>query len=96
MKEAHNYRIKLLIINTNRRFELMQKAQKRVERDENQEILELLENSAVNFANAELNRSRLRKIRDNQDNFNLDIWKNWQELGWLDLAFLRLRMILTL
>ena len=63
----------------------MQKAQKRVERDENQEILDLLENSAVNFANAELNRSRLRKIRDNQDNFNLDIWKKIGELGWLDL-----------
>ena len=63
----------------------MQKAQKRVERDENQEILDLLENSAVNFANAELDRSRLRKIRDNQDNFNLDVWKKIGELGWLDL-----------
>ena len=73
----------------------MQKAQKRVERDENQEILDLLENSAVNFANAELDRSRLRKIRDNQDNFNLDIWKKLANLdGWI--YFLRLRMILTL
>ena len=73
----------------------MQKAQKRVERDENQEILDLLENSAVNFANAELDRSRLRKIRDNQDNFNLDIWKKLANLdGWI--YFLRLRTILTL
>ena len=47
-------------------------ASKQVEQDENQEILEMLENSAINFATAELDRSRLRKIRDSQDNFNLE------------------------
>ena len=45
----------------------------------------MLENSAVNFAIAELNRSRLRKDKQSKDNFNLDIWKKIGELGWLDL-----------
>jgi len=63
----------------------METASKQVEQDENQEILDMLENSAINFATAELDRSRLRKIRDSQDNFNLEVWKKIGALGWLDL-----------
>ena len=63
----------------------MRTASQRVGQDEKQEILDLLENSAINFTNAELDRSRLRKIRDNQDNFDLEIWRKIGALGWLDL-----------
>ena len=63
----------------------MPTSSQRIEPDENQEILDLLENSAVNFVNAELDRSRLRKIRDNQDNFDFKVWEKIGALGWLDL-----------
>ncbi|OUU74164.1 MAG: hypothetical protein CBC29_08480 [Methylococcaceae bacterium TMED69] len=63
----------------------MRTASQRVGQDEKQEILDLLENSAVSFTNAELDRSRLRKIRDNQVNFDLEIWRKIGALGWLDL-----------
>ena len=63
----------------------MPTSSQRVEHDENQDVLDLLENSAVNFVNAELDRSRLRKIRDNQVNFDFEVWKKIGALGWLDL-----------
>ena len=65
----------------------MQQTSCSTEPDENQEILDLLENSVINFVNAELGRSRLRKIRDEGQNFDEEAWQKIAGLGWLSILF---------
>jgi alkylation response protein AidB-like acyl-CoA dehydrogenase len=52
---------------------------------EDNETLELLRDSAIDFCSRSLDVSRLRPMREGGENFNSDLWREMCDLGWAGL-----------
>lgn len=53
--------------------------------EQDNEILELLRDSAIDFCSRSLDVSRLRPMREGGENFNSDLWREMCDLGWTGL-----------
>lgn len=53
--------------------------------EQDNETLELLRDSAIDFCSRSLDVSRLRSMREDGENFNPDLWREMCDLGWAGL-----------
>ena len=53
--------------------------------EQDNETLELLRDSAIDFCSRSLDVSRLRPMREGGENFNSDLWREMCDLGWAGL-----------
>ena len=53
--------------------------------EQDNETLELLRDSAIDFCSRSLDVSRLRPMREGGENFNSDLWREMCNLGWAGL-----------
>ena len=54
-------------------------------KEQDNETLELLRDSAIDFCSRSLDVSRLRPMREGGENFNSDLWREMCDLGWAGL-----------